>query len=78
MSGAIPLLPQYAFMEWSGTVLFFTCATKRMLCCNTFNSFILIIVPEDVKTLPKHVRCINDSTDICGCMYMVYCYWRVN
>jgi len=78
MSGAIPLLPQYTFMEWSGTALSFTCTTKRMLCCNTFNSFLLIIVPEDVKTWPKHVRCINDGTNICGCMHMVYCYWRVN
>jgi len=74
MSGAIRLLPQYAFMEWSGTALSFTGATKHVLCCSTFNSLLLIIVPEDVKTLPKHVRCINDGINTCGCMYMVYCY----
>jgi hypothetical protein len=74
MSGAIPLLAQYAFMAWSGTALSFTCTTKRVLCCNAFNSFLLIIAHENVKTLAKHVRRINDGINICGCMYMVYCY----
>ena len=43
MRGAIPLLPQYAFIAWTGKTVLFTCVGGKMLDCDVMVASIPLI-----------------------------------